>query len=136
MNSTNRSWLIAIISLLGVSACTNLPTRVHGSGVKIEPVSNETGTVRSAAFWTNSDGISLRGEVALPPTDEGLMTGHIDIAITVPDGSTTVCAVAPLIADRRYGDIVYAHRFVSLPPRGSAIRLWHHASADHQACAG
>lgn len=48
--------LIIPMSVLATSACVNISTRVHESGFKIYPISNDTGSIRSAAFWSGRNG--------------------------------------------------------------------------------
>ena len=135
VSSSNKAYPILLISMLSVSACTSMPTRVHDSGVEIKSVSNDTARLRSVAFWTDRKGISLRGEVLPGPSADALEDGHVDIAITVPDGSSTVCTSAELYVERTHKDADFARPFVSLPPRKSQVRVWYHAAAmDHDDC--
>lgn len=137
MVAINKHWPIALISMLSVSACTSLPTRIHDSGVELEPVSNDVARIRSAAFWTGPDGISLRGEVLPGSSGASLVDGHVDISISMPDGSSTVCTTAELYVERSHIDDDFSHAFVSLPPRGSRVRVWYHPAAMiHDDCSG
>jgi len=138
MMTINRTTthLFVLIGVLATSACTNIPTRVHDSGVRIEAISNGTANIRSAAFWRDHDGLSLRGEVSATAIDEDSLVGHIDISITMPDGSSTVCTTAEQDKDSKQAFKPFTHRFESLPPRGSFLRVWHHpAPAPHDDCA-
>ena len=129
------SQLISLIAILATAACTSIPTRVHDSGIKIEPVSNDTGSIRSAGFWRDRNGISLRGEVSPNPVSESPLAGHIDVSITVPDKSSTVCTTADPNKDPKHVLKSFSRRFESLPPRGSLVRVWHHpAAATHDSC--
>lgn len=137
MVAMNKTCPIALISILSVSACTSLPTRIHGSGVEIEPVSNDAARIRSVAFWTGPDGISLRGELLPGSSGDSLLDGHVDISISVPDGTSTVCTTAELYVERSHTDDDFSHPFVSLPPRGSRVRIWYHPAAMiHDDCSG
>ena len=137
MMTINRATphLFLLIGVLTTSACTNIPTRVHDSGVRIEPVSNDTAYIRSAAFWTDRGGLSLRGEVSAKPLNEDGLSGHIDISITVPDGSNTVCTTTEQDKYSNQAFMPFTLQFESLPPRGSFLRVWHHpAPARHDDC--
>lgn len=137
MMTKNRATthLFVLIGVLTISACSNIPTRIHDSGVRIEPISNDTANIRSAAFWRDRDGLSLRGEFSAKPINEDSLIGHIDISITVPDGSNTVCTTTVPDTDSKQAFKPFAHRFESLPPRGSLLRVWHHpAPAPHDDC--
>lgn len=126
---SNKLYPILLLSMLPTSACTSLPTRVHDSGVEIESVSNDAARLRSVAFWTDRKGLSLHGEVLPGPSRDALEDGHVDISITVPDGSSTVCTSAELYVERSHKDDDFSRSFVSLPPRGSQVRVWYHAVA-------
>lgn len=137
MRTKNRekTHLFVLIGVLTTSACSNIPTRIHDSGVRIEPISNESADVRSAAFWRDRDGLILRGEFFAKPISEDSLIGHIDISITVPDESITVCTTAQQDKDSKQAYKPFTHRFDSLPPRGSSLRVWHHpAPAPHDDC--
>ena len=134
MGGSNKAYPILLISMLSMTACTSIPTRVHDSGVQIEPASNDAARIRSVAFWTDRGRLSLRGEV-LPASSDSLVDGHVDISITVPDRSRTVCTVAELYVEHRNADKDFSHPFASLPARGSRVRVWYHAAApNHDAC--
>ena len=127
---------LLLVGVLMTSACVSVPTFVHDSGVRIVPISNESGRIRSPGFWTDRDGISLRGDVLPGSAGQSPLVGHIDIAITVPDGSNTVCTMTPLITDRRYEGSRFNRPFASMPPRGSRVRVWYHSvTASHDDCA-
>jgi len=131
----DRMWWAVLLGFLATSACTNIPTRIHDSGVEIDPVSNDTGSVRSAAFWQDREGLSLRGDVSPRPANEDLLAGHVDISITSPDESNTVCATAEWGADSKQVLKPFFHRFESLPRKGSRLRVWHHPATTHDDCA-
>ena len=136
MNTRRTTYLVALIGTLVMPACTSIPTRIHDSGVNIQPVSNDSGSIRSAGFWMDRKGVILRGKFSPNPADKIPVTGHIDVSITVPDGSNSVCTTAQLVKDRQYAGNAFVHRFVSLPPRGSFVRVWHHpVTAIHSNCA-
>ncbi|MDX1430024.1 MAG: hypothetical protein R3282_07035, partial [Rhodothermales bacterium] len=63
METYIRTWIVVLTGVLSLAGCTNIPTRVHDPGINIEPVSSETGQIRSVGFWTDRNGLSLRGEV-------------------------------------------------------------------------
>ena len=127
---------LLLVGVLVTSACVSVPTFVHDSGVRIVPISNESGRIRSPGFWTDRDGISLRGDVLPGSAGQSPLVGHIDISITVPDGSNTVCTMTPLITDRRYEGSRFNRPFASMPPRGSRVRVWYHSvTASHDDCA-
>lgn len=135
MVSPNQLHAMMLLIVLITTACAPVATLVHDSGIKIEPISNETGRIRSPGFWIDRDGISLRGEVLPGSAEQSSMTGHVDISITVPDGSNSVCTIALLKIDRRSGASAFSQRFVSLPPRGSRVRIWHDSmTATHHDC--
>jgi hypothetical protein len=117
-----------------MSACTSLPSRLHDTGVRIEPVLNDGAEVRSVGFWTNDEGIMLRGEVVANALDDQPLPGHVDVAITVPDGSNTVCTVAEFLEDRQTPVNTYSRRFEAVPPEGSTVRVSYHASQSHGDC--
>jgi len=136
MVTRSKSLTTMLLSVLATSGCANVATLAHDTGVRIEPISNESGRIRSPGFWTDADGISLRGDVLPGSAGQSPLVGHIDIAITVPDGSNTVCTITPLITDRRYEGSRFNRPFVSLPPRGSRVRVLYHAvTAAHDDCA-
>lgn len=130
----NRMWWAVLLGILAAPACTNIPTRIHDAGVRIEPASNDTGSVRSAAFWRDRDGLSLRGEVSANSVNENLLAGHIDISITLPDESNAVCTTAEWDVDAKQALQPFSQRFESLPPRGSHLRVWHHPATAHDDC--
>ena len=137
MRTRNRAttYLFVLIGVLTTSACSNIPTRIHNSGVRIEPISNDTANIRSAAFWRDRDGLSLRGEFSATPMNANSLIGHVDISITVPDGSNTVCTTAQQDKDSKQAFKPFTHRFEALPPRGSLLRIWHHSvPALHDDC--
>jgi hypothetical protein len=132
--TANRMWWGALLGILATSACTNIPTRIHESGARIEPVSNDTGSIRSAAFWRDRDGLSLRGEVSANSVNENLLAGHIDISITLPDESNAVCTTADWDADSKQALKPFSQRFETLPPRGTRLRVWLHPATAHGDC--
>lgn len=135
MVTRSKSLTTMLLSVLATYGCASIATLAHDTGVRIEPISNESGRIRSPGFWTDADGISLRGDVLPSSAGQSPLVGHIDIAITVPDGSNTVCTTTPLITDRRYGGSGFSQPFVSLPPRGSRVRVWYHSvTATHNDC--
>jgi hypothetical protein len=134
MISKTRIYLIVLFAAGNVSACTSLPSRLHDTGVRIEPVLNDGAEVRSAGFWTNDEGIMLRGEVVANAFDNQPLPGHVDVAITVPDGSNTVCTVAEFLEDRQTPVNTYSRRFEALPPEASKVRVAYHAGQSHSDC--
>ena len=129
-----KTYLTILLVAGSVSACTSLPSRLHDTGVRIEPVLNDGAEVRSAGFWTNDEGIMLRGEVVANAFDIRPLPGHVDVAITVPDGSNTVCTVAEFLEDRQTPVNTYSRRFEALPPESSTVRVAYHASQSHGDC--
>lgn len=135
METFNKAWIVVLTAVSSLAGCTNIPTRVHDPGVNIDSVSNETGQIRSVAFWTDRSGLSLRGEVVPFSDSSCALDGHIDVAITVPDRSSTVCTTAQLYRERSHDDVDFSHPFVSLPPRGSHLRVWYHRATElHDDC--
>jgi len=127
-------YLIVLFAAGSMSACTSLPSRLHDTGVQIEPVLNDGAEVRSVGFWTNDEGIMLRGEVVANAFDNRPLPGHVDVAITIPDGSNTVCTVAEFLEDRQTPANTYSRRFEAVPPQGSTVRVAYHASQSHGDC--
>ena len=72
MNMKQAAVPITAISVLAIGGCYNLPTRVHDPGVRIELVTSEQGAIRTAGFWTDKDGLILRGD--LPPDERNRRT--------------------------------------------------------------
>jgi len=70
MTSKITIYLIVLFAAGSMSACTSLPSRLHDTGVRIEPVLNDGAEVRSAGFWTNDEGIMLRGQVVANTLDD------------------------------------------------------------------
>lgn len=134
MINSIKTYLAALLVAGSVSACTSLPSRLHDTGVRIEPVLNDGAEVRSAGFWTNDEGIMLRGEVVANALDIQPLPGHVDVAITMPDGSNTVCTVAEFLEDRQAPVNTYSRRFEALPPESSTVRVAYHASQSHGDC--
>lgn len=135
MAPVNKAYPTLLISMLSMTACTSMPTRVHDSGIQVEPVSNDAARIRSVGFWTDRDRLTLRGEVLPASSATSFADGHVDISITTPDGSRTVCTVAEFYIKHRYADKDFSHPFASLPPRGSRVRVWYHAAAPvHDDC--
>ena len=135
MNIKQAAVTVTAMSVLAIGGCYNLPTRVHDPGVRIELVTSEQGAIRTAGFWTDKDGLILRGD--LPPDERNRRTDveHIDIAILKPGGHNSVCVIAPLTIDGRHGGSVFTRRFAALPPTGSLVRLKRHLSDPHAGCA-
>ena len=133
----SKATVVMLIGVSSLSGCSfSIPARVHDPGVAIETVSTESGQIRSVGFWTDRDGLTLRGEV-LPNSSGKIPEGHVDISITVPDRSSTVCSIAKLYRERSHNDGDFSHSFVSLPPRGSRVRVWYHPETmTHGDCAG
>ena len=134
MTSKTTIYLIVLFAAGSMSACTSLPSRLHDTGVRIEPVLNDGAEVRSVGFWTNDEGIMLRGEVVANAFDNRPLPGHVDVAVTVPDGSNTVCTVAEFLEDRQTPVNTYSRRFEAVPPEGSTVRVAYHASQSHGDC--
>lgn len=134
MTSKITIYLIVLVAAGSMSACTSLPSRLHDTGVRIEPVLNDGAEVRSVGFWTNDEGIMLRGEVVANAFDDRPLPGHVDVAITIPDGSNTVCTVAEFLEDRQTPVNTYSRRFEAVPPEGSTVRVAYHASQSHGDC--
>jgi hypothetical protein len=134
MTSKITIYLIVLFAAGSMSACTSLPSRLHDTGVRLEPVLNDGAEVRSVGFWTNDEGIMLRGEVVANAFDNRPLPGHVDVAITVPDGSNTVCTVAEFLEDRQTPVNTYSRRFEAVPPEGSTVRVAYHASQSHGDC--
>lgn len=136
MDTHIKTWIVVLTGVSSLAGCTNIPTRIHDPGINIEPVSSETGQIRSVGFWTDRNGLSLRGEVVRLSDSSRALDGHIDVAITVPDRSSTVCTTAQLYRESGHGDVDFSHPFVTLPPRGSYLRVWYHpATESHDECA-
>ena len=135
MNLRQAAVPITAVSVLAVAGCTNLPTRVHDPGVRIELVTSEQGTIRTAGFWRDKNGLSLRGDLSPDGRNRLPDTEHIDIAILNPGGRNAVCVIAPLLIDGRHGGSVFSRRFATLPPTGSLVRLKRHVSDPHSGCA-
>lgn len=127
--------LIVLLAAGFVSACASLPYRLHDTGVRLEPISVDGVDIRSVGFWTDDTQILLRGEVIANRSESRSLSGHVDVAITVPDGSNTVCTVAPFEVDRQSPVNIYSRRFETIPPEGSRIRVSYHASQSHSDCA-
>jgi hypothetical protein len=134
MISKTNIYLSVLLTAGGASACTSMPSRIHDTGVRIEPISNDGGEIRSVGFWTNDEGIMLRGEVVANAFDNQPLPGHVDVAITVPDGSNTVCTVAEFLEDRQTPVNTYSRRFEALPPEASTVRVAYHAGQSHSDC--
>lgn len=133
---TRLSTYVMVLLAVGfTSACTSLPYRLHDTGVRLEPTSSDGADIRSVGFWTDDTQILLRGEVIANRNESRSLSGHVDVAITVPDGSNTVCTVAPLEDKRQSPVNTYSRRFESIPPEGSRIRVSYHASPSHPDCA-
>lgn len=126
---------VLLIGMPSLFACANVPTRIHETGVVIEPATSEVARLRSVGFWTDRDGLTLRGEVLPVSPAQSLPGGHVDIAITVPDRSSTVCTTATMYQENEHADNDFSHPFVSLPPRGSRVRVAYHATdIPHDGC--
>ena len=134
MTSKTTIYLIVLFAAGSMSACTSLPSRLHDTGVRLEPVLNDGAEIRSVGFWTNDEGIMLRGEVVANAFDNRPLPGHVDVAITIPDGSNTVCTVAEFLEDRQTPVNTYSRRFEAVPPEGSTVRVAYHASQSHGDC--
>ena len=70
---------LMLVGMPFLFACSNVPTRIHEPGVVIESASSEVARLRSVGFWTDRDGLTLRGEVlpalsgqTLPELNRGL----------------------------------------------------------------
>lgn len=126
---------LMLVGMAFLFACSNVPTRIHEPGVVIESASSEVARLRSVGFWTDRDGLTLRGDVLPALFGQTLPGGHVDIAIIVPDRSSTVCTLAPIYQENQHADSDFSHAFVALPPRGSRVRVAYHATdINHDGC--
>lgn len=126
--------LIITMGALCTSSCALIPVYVSDPNVEIELLSTRTGRIVSAGFWEDRYGVSLRGEFTLTPISRSPLAGHIDIAITAPDGLSTECRKARNRNRPRRVRKPYSFRFEALPAPGSVVRMWHHAGATHGYC--
>ncbi len=136
MKAVKSVRFVMLIGVPSLFACADVPTRIHEPGVVIEPATSEVARLRSVGFWTDRNGLTLRGEVLPASPGQTLPGGHVDIAITVADRSSTVCTTATMYQENEHADNDFSHPFVSLPPRGSRVRVAYHATdITHDDCA-
>ena len=125
---------IAIGGAFLVSSCAWIPSYVSEPGVTIERVTTSSGRVSSAHFWKDRKGFALRGEITPQPITKGPMGGHVDIAITSPNGDSTTCTTTRQRINARHVRKPFSIRFDELPAPGSVVQLKHHKSANHEDC--
>jgi len=71
----------------------------------------------------------LRGEITPQPITKGPMGGHVDIAITSPNGDSTTTRQRMAARHTRKP---YSFHFQQIPSPGSVVRvLYHEHSRDH-----
>ncbi|MCH9674373.1 MAG: hypothetical protein K0U93_23240 [Gammaproteobacteria bacterium] len=126
--------LIAIGGLLLASSCAWIPSYVSEPGVTIERVTTSSGRVSSAHFWEERTSFALRGEITPQPITKGPMGGHVDVAVTAPDGVNTECSTTRQRIGVRHVRKQFSIRFDELPALGSVVRVKHHNSANHEDC--
>ncbi len=117
-----------------VSSCAWVPSYVSEPGVTIERMTTSSGCVSSANFWEDRKGFALRGEITPQPITKGPMGGHVDIAITAPDGESTECRTTRQRIGVRDVRKQFSIRFDVLPTPGSVVQIKHHDSANHDGC--
>lgn len=135
MKAFKRVRFVMLIGVPSLFACANISTRIHEPGIVIEPATSEVARLRSVGFWSDRDGLTLRGELLPASPGQSLPGGHVDIAISVPDRSSTVCTTATMYQENDHADNDFSHAFVALPPRGSRVRVAFHATdITHDDC--
>lgn len=126
--------LIVSSGAFSVSSCAWIPSYVSEPGVTIERMATPSGRVSSAHFWEDRRGFALRGEITPQPITKGPMGGHVDIAITSPNGDSTTCTTTRQRINARHVRKPFSIRFDELPAPGSVVQLKHHKSANHEDC--
>jgi len=135
MNGQRAAYqLIAIGGALLASSCAWIPSYVSEPGVTIERVTTSSGRVSSAHFWEDRKGFALRGEITPQPITKGPMGGHVDFAITSPDGESTACTTIRQKIAVRHVRKPFSLRFDELPAPGSVVQIKHHDGVDHESC--
>ena len=126
--------LAVIAAAFLVSSCAWVPSYVSEPGVTIERVTTSSGRVSSAHFWEDRKGFALWGEITPQPFTRGPMRGHVDIAITAPDGESTECTTTRQRIGVRHVRKQFLIRFDVVPAPGSVVQIKHHDSANHDGC--
>lgn len=117
-----------------ISSCALIDTYVDAPGVDIERIATTTGSIASASFMEDRYGFYLRGSVRPRSINKMPLSGHIDIAITGPDGASTKCMTTRHRNPPRKVRRPFFVRFEKLPEPGSVVRVWHHGGAIHNGC--
>tara|TARA_R110002096_G_scaffold195693_1_gene378355 strand:+ start:1990 stop:2409 length:420 start_codon:yes stop_codon:yes gene_type:complete len=123
------------LGVLGLSSCAWIPKYISDPGVEIQTLPASDGRVTSAHFWRDDKGIQLWGEVVGNPVTKGPIGGHVDVAITLPDGEGIECRTTRQRIQPRHTRKPYFLDFDALPPPGSVVTVKHHAAGEQGACA-
>lgn len=119
-----------------ISSCAWVPTLVSDSGVIIEMESTSSGRITSTHFWRDRRGYQLHGEVVPHPITKGPMGGHVDIVITAPNETNTVCTTVRQRTSVGHVRKPFYSRLDEMPTRGSIVKIKHHDSLNHRTCVG
>ncbi len=126
--------VLFIGSAIFTSSCALMDHYVDAPGIKVERIQTRFAYISSANFWKGRNGYYLRGSVIPRAINKMPLSGHIDVAIVAPNGSSTTCFTMRHRNPPRQVRKPFFIRFEKLPEPGSIVRLRHHRSAIHEGC--
>lgn len=126
--------LIAICGSQLATSCTYMQMRVDEPNVTIERMTTSSGRITFADYYKYRKAYLLRGTIRPVAYTKWAMGGHVDVAVTAPDGVNTECT--SVVQDIRGStwSKPFTIPFDELPAPGSVVQIRHHDSAIHDGC--